>query len=369
MRPTFAHLALTLALAAAGCGGFDTPDTSTGLVKGTLTGAGTGAYAYPVGRPDLQVAIGQDGTFSIAGVPAGSQRIVLFDGGAQGAGRAEAVAIEVSGGNENVLAARAAADMPLASTVYATAVVQNGAAVTGALFKLVGTPLTNVGTQGSTVAALYPVPGGLFDVGASLAGFKDGLAQDQAVAEALSLDVEVPLQVDDDDAEPGCCSGGCRAGLSCDESSGYCYECVGDGDCVAPATCDPDTHTCTGNGTTFEACSACNPQNNGSECGTGGNCIVSGTTGYCSRACGQNGATCPSGFDCVSNECVPPLGCTSYLAVYGASCFKDDTCKYALKGGVCLGSEESGYCSAGCQTSADCPWSWTCSSSSFCVPP
>jgi hypothetical protein len=393
MGRTFTHIPLALAaLAAAGCGGFETPDVSTGVVEGRVVGAAsTAAFAYPLGRPDLKTALESDGRFSIGGVPVTTSAIVVYDGGSYDSGRAQAVPVTVAGAMRNVIsdvygelaAVDEALKMPRAGRVLAAARVTNGSSVATARFTMLQTDLVDLPTEPDPgalddVVDLWPVPEGLFDVAATLAGFRPGTAPAEVVA-AATIEVEVPLSVDDDDAERGCCSATCRYGLDCDEETGNCYECDGDEDCGgAPGSCSPDTHTCVAaGGGSAAACSACDPSDGAAECGAGAICVATGpSVGYCSRACSGGAEGCPAGFDCVDQQCVPPLGCDSYFAALGASCLKDDACTDALKNGACRGrtsgDPKPGYCTARCTTAGDCPPGYACADDQgtlYCAPP
>jgi hypothetical protein len=363
-----------LALAAAACGGLSTPDLSTGAVSGRIVGATTGAFAYPLDRPDLKVATDAAGRFTVLRVPVGAQGIVLFDGHPMGAGRAEIVPVVVGGATTSRIDDRygdAAPDgppkMPRASLVLATAHVRNGSKVSSARYTVVRTDQVDVPTVADsasrhTVAELWPVPKGTFDVAASLAGFAPGLAPAVDVPEGATVEVEIDLAVGDD-AVRGCASSGvgCRTGLQCESDTGDCQECNSDAECPG-STCSTVTGTCvavvTGTGEMCDECSS------GDVCAGLACVIASGaTTGYCSKSC-TVASDCPAGFDCQGSQCVALQGCAAYYAMFGSACLRDDACTGALAGGVCLGRTQGdlapGYCSAQCTTGADCPFGYPC---------
>lgn len=392
---TRTHIVAALTLALAACGGLDTPDLSVASVEGRIVGAAPGAFAYPLGRPDLRVEIGADGRYAFERIAVATGSLVLVDGVVAGEARARLVPLRLSGGDRTSVADEygeyaGVADgtkMPLASRVYATARVRNGALVAGARFAVAGTHLADVATQPvplETVAELWPVPAGLFDVAAVLGGYTPGLAPDVDVPVAQSIDVEVDLDVDEDDDAPGCLTTGCRGGLDC-EDDGFCYECDDDSDC-ASGRCDGEVHTCRADpASPVDACAACDPSVVDA-CGAGNLCLpTGGASGYCTRTCADD-ADCPSGLACRepspgTRACLPLRGCAEYLATFGASCLKDEACSEGLNEGECqgrtAGDPKPGFCTARCEVDGDCPASlgYTCShvesgtGDLFCAPP
>ena len=379
---TRTHIAAVLALALAACGGLDTPDLSVASVEGRLVGAAPGAFAYPLGRPDLRVDIGADGRYRFERIAVSTGFAVVVDGVVAGEARAKLVPLQLSGGNltpvrdeyGELASVDPALKMPLGSRVYATARVRNGAHVVGARFTLAGTHLADVPTAAApleTVAVLWPVPAHFFDVAAVLGGYTPGLRPNVEVPVAQTVEVEVELDVDLDDDAPGCLSTGCRGELECDDD-GFCYECDDGGDCPS-GRCDAEMHTCAADPLApLEACAACDPRV-AEACGAGNACVATGAaSGWCTRGC-ENDPDCPAGLECAEATsggpkiCNPPLGCSEYLAAFGASCLTDDPCDEALKNGECHGRTQGdpkpGFCTAECTINADCPAAlgFTCS--------
>ena len=125
------HLLLllpTLAVIVGACGGLETP---VGAVAGRIVGAATtGAYVYPLGRPDLKVDVQPDGSYRLEAVPIELRALVLYDGFPMPDGRAELVQVRLTGGTENRIPDRfggAGGLMPIAGTVLAAAVPDGGA--------------------------------------------------------------------------------------------------------------------------------------------------------------------------------------------------------------------------------------------------
>lgn len=317
-------LAALLSLTA-GCGGLDSPDLATGEVQGRILGASAGAYAYPLGRPELAVRAAAGGDFSFRfALPSGAQELVLYDGGV----RAERVPVEVEGADVRTVADRrgegasgAGPMMPLAGAILAGVRAVGGALPLDPRLEVVGTDQRSV----QAVTALFqPLPAGRYRLTAQMAGFLAGAA-DVDVVEGASTSYELDLWVDDDDLERGCvATGGCESSsLECDEDDGLCHD------------SDP-----------------------------------SGSA--CAYTC-EAGALCPAGLDCSGGQCVADRDCATYLSVVGTPCVSDDACDDALHDGVCrrTSAEQPGYCTAPCQDTAQCaPFGagWTCDGGS-CAPP
>ncbi len=371
-----------LLLVAAACGGLESPDLASGLVAGKITGAQLVApqngcattdqnvpcwvppYAYPLGRPDLKVSLGADGSYELT-APVGTPAIVLYDGAA----RAELVPVEVLSAARTEVAERFgggatvsdALKMPLASVVYASASVDCGAQVRDPRFTMLQTGLATehagVAPASASIAALWPVPQGTFDLAAAMRGFNTG---DRPVDVPAGTTVLADLVLDVADGDPalGCVSTGCReTSLHCSDQTGYCYRCDSDADC--PVTCDHTTWTCVASGSA-DACDACDPSQDNAQCGASPSACVPLQTdpskGYCSRTCTAT-ADCPAGFACDGTFCRPPNDdCIHWIASFGASCLEDVACD-ALAAGQCVGAAgtTSGHCTAPCSAPADCP--------------
>lgn len=218
--------ALAAALLAA-CPQLETP---LAPVTGRIVGARAGAYAYPLGRPDMKVALAGDGSFRLQGVPTEIDEFVLFDG-VPANGRAERVVQELNGGEENRIPDRYGSDasvdpallMPLAGTVVATVSVDGGATVAGPSFTFVETDQEALTPATGGQITIYPLAAGSYELSASLAGFTpaDVLVQ---VEPGLTVTALLTLQIDLGAPKPGCAAlPGCDGGLSCNPMDGRCY--------------------------------------------------------------------------------------------------------------------------------------------------
>lgn len=348
-----------LAVLLAGCPQLETP---LATVTGRIVGARDGAFAYPMGRPDLEVAVAlPDGTFRIDGVPTSVGALVLYDGTA----RAELAAVELAGGETNRLADRFGTDavlapaeepqrMPLAAKVLAMALPSGGARATGTSYTVVGTDLAGK-VQGSTEEAveLYPLPAGRFEVRVELAGFTGATAAIDATAGATTP-LTLPLEIDRDAEAPGCGAAlACENDLSCNPVDGSCYACQSPSDCDVDETCETTIGLCmpAAGGPAAAACSACI----GDAGCTSGACVVPAgeSMGYCSRACGAP-QDCPAGFGCSAGRCVTPDDCADWLQTMGAPCVEDVDCT-GLAGGWCEHAPDApGACTATCVVDVDC---------------
>lgn len=351
--------ALPLLLLAAACGELSSPDLGHGEVVGRLSGASPGAYVYPLGAPERKVAVEDDGRFRLEELPAGDARLVIFDGGL----RAEVVPVRVAGAGRTVLE-RAAADLPLAGRVAVAVVPDGGVATVGARWRLRGTDQAGV-AQASGGALLFPLPAGAYELDTEMDGFQASTAG-VAVVSGATGEVEVRLRIAPDGVL-GCAAVGeaCRNGLHCDPADGRCYACrVGQDDCGAGATCDPESRFCTPapGAAVAPVCSACADDAACGGAAAGAYCerAAGAATGYCSRRGG-----CPAGFrlddsDPLLPRCLAILGCHTYFEEFGEQCLSDATCdeRDGIAGGFCLGASlddgHPGYCTAPCAADADC---------------
>jgi hypothetical protein len=352
------RLATLLLVLFAACGELETPDLGHGEVAGRVTGAGPGAYAYPLGAPERKVALEADGRFRLEELPAGPLRLVLYDGGL----RAEVVELVVVGAGRSVVE-RSAADMPLAGRLVMTVVPEGGVAPVGPRYQVRGTDQAGlVHPDGSAV--LFPLPAGAYDLDTAMEGFQ-GATDGVAVTAGATGGVEVRLLVATSGVL-GCAAVGelCRNDLRCDVGDGHCYACrLGSDDCGPGAACDPETRFCTvAPGAAAPVCSACADD---AACGgeaAGAYCekAAGAATGYCSRRGG-----CPAGFaldgtDPLAPRCLAILGCHTYFEEFGELCFSDLTCDEhdGIAGGFCRGADPDGgvpgACTAACTRDADC---------------
>jgi hypothetical protein len=364
------RLALAAALLSA-CGGLETPVGDVvplppfGSVSGRLVGAGAGTstipapYAYPLGRPDLKVAIAADGTYQLDGVPTGAQAIVLWDG----VERAELVSLSFSAEGEARISDRYGSNaavvdaqkMPFAGSVLAAVAPEGGAIAWLPSFTMRSTDLSEQRPLSGGVTTVYPLPGGTFDLAAVLPGFVEGSTPVTVLA-AATVTAQVTLPIDPTAPAPGCGSSpGCENGLVCNVSDGRCYVCTASdtSNCLVNEVCDSSTGLCKSTGQAA-ICSACAAD---AECQPGICVIPSGSSaGYCSRTCVAD-TDCPSGFFCgdTSKRCKAPEGCEKWLLTMGATCLSSERCDDALDHGRCEHPEyQAGYCTAPCKSSTDC---------------
>jgi hypothetical protein len=366
---------LAAALALWGCGGLSTPDLAHGNVAGRIVGASPGASVYPLGRPELEVAVGADGSFELAGLPTGNVTLVLYDGLL----RAEQSTVAVAGATRmSIVRYGELAPVPddrkmaLGALVVATVLPQGGGAPVAVGLSVKQTD--RAGTAASNGAIAFPpLPAGTFELTAAMPGY---LAAQQpfTVVPGQTLGLELRLAVDPAEPKLGCAASGgqCRNGLKCDASDGLCYQCVVDDDCPnvsGGAACDQATRFCSvsASGTTGAVCSICTSDSQ---------CNAAGTFGYCEKPGGASATTpgfCtwsdaapsgPAGFQPKSDggvaRWVPPKGCGAYFEEFGETCFDDHTCAEAdgIAGGFCLGADQksgqAGTCTAACTADVDC---------------
>ena len=348
-----AILALAFTAALAACGALENPDLDTGTLSGRIVNATGSAYLYPLGSPGLVVRPAADGRYTIEEVPVETVSLVVVDG-APGSWRASLVPVTVEGASQRVAPDVDAAGMPPAGRVGAVARLGGGVASAVTSFTAVGTDRIDVApaTPGG-VAILEPLPAGTFELHAVTGGFTGGHLP-VAVLSGATTPIDVPLEVEAGDPEPGCTQAGatCRTGLFCDDSDGICYECLSDADCATSATGETvcEEHACRApSASQREICHSCTAD---AECGAG----ACASAGFCTRACTVD-TDCPAGFACspdgARSVCRPPKGCSELKEAFGAECF-DASCVDHLAGCVCLGAQPladppvPGYCTAPC---------------------
>lgn len=220
--PAVRTLALPLACALAcvlACGGLASPDLSTGEVVGTLQHAQPGAYAYALGAPQTKQPV-LDGAFRLQGVPAGDQRVLVWDGAA----RAELVDVHLAPASRARID-RDALDLPLAGGIAPTAQLPPGIAKKALRFSVEGTEFQDADASALPNGALYPLAPGDYQLRAVLPGFKDHPVKVKVNGGAPDA-AAVPLDVDGG-APPK--SRGCLASPDtlCDPG----LHCAGDGLC------------------------------------------------------------------------------------------------------------------------------------------
>lgn len=360
-------------------------ETPLATVTGRIVGASPGAYAYPLGRPDLKVsvAVAEDWTYRLAGVPTSVGAFILYDGAPFPNGRAERVVLDLEGGEENRIADRFGAGasvddalrMPLAGALIAVARPEGGATAIDPAYSVVETDHTDlVPATGEEAITIYPLPGGSFDVTARLAGFLSRRVT-VPVASGATTAVTLALEVDTTSSAPGCAHAlACDNDLHCDTGDGRCYACTSTGGCGPGETCITSVGLCqpppgTSAGATCAACTRAD------DCVSAA-CVVPADSlvGYCSRGCAAD-ADCQAGFACdgTNGLCTAPSGCDDWLQTMGAPCLGDASCSDDLSGGRCEHlPDQPGYCTAACTFDADCrigtgSAAYTCVAG-FCAP-
>jgi len=335
---------------AAGCGGLDSPDLSTGQVSGRLTGdfKKGAAYAYALGAPETKALVADDGSYTLDRVPVGSSgkaQVVLFDGDV----RADIEVADVKPASRTRAGDRDSGTLALAGRVVAAVRCSGGASGKNTAYKVDEAALS--ADASGDVAELFPLPAGVFNVRATLSGFREN-AREVAVASGATTTVELDLELDDDDGERGCIANGCSDGRDCDEHDGRCYSCTNDSQCSPGQKCDD--HVCVlESGLERPACAPCTDD---LQCHAPGKCITDSVSGgkVCSTTCAQS-TDCPAGFACNGGTCAPPAGCAAYLEEFGSVCFQESQC--ALSDPRCYGASGSnpGYCTSRCNSNSDCP--------------
>lgn len=361
------------AFALTACGALESPDLETGSLTGHLAHASAAAYVYPLGRPDLRVAVGADGRYTLGEVPVETGSLVVADELA-GAWLAALVPVSVAGGDVRAVQDLDAVALPPAGRVAAVARLGGGCTSTEPRFTVEGTDQVDVAAASAGAAALLDVlPAGPFELHARSGGFTEGSAAITVVSGATVFH-EIELEVEHGDETPGCLAPGtgCRAGLLCGPDDGVCHECLEDGDCGGEESACVE-RSCRLPATAGELCDPCT-QDAGCQSGT---CAEEG--GFCTRTCAADG-DCPAGMACepdgVRSVCRAPSGCAELEEELGAECFTDAGCAEDLAGGVCLGDDTAvepplpGYCTAPCASAADCAVApgFVCGGSGYCEP-
>ena len=348
-----------LAVAAAGCGALESPDLSTGEVSGRLANATAAAYVYPLGRPDLAVSPGADGTWVLARVPVETSWLVAVDG-AGGSWRAELVAVKVEPAGRTRAPERDALALAPAGRVAAVAQLGGRCASTSLRFSVLGTDQLDVAPTALGFAAfLERLPAGTFLLAGRSGGFVDrSVSVEVRSGETIPYEFELDVEVEGD--SPGCTAlgAGCRDGLVCDPASGDCHECLQDSDCGAPET------ACVSNVCRFptSAGETCDPCTSDAQCepSSSGPASACASDGFCTHVCTAD-ADCPAGFACAPDGvCRAPRGCEEAREDFGNECLLDSACTDDLAGGVCHGADLSaatpvpGYCTGRCSRPGDC---------------
>ncbi len=365
--PHFLLLLPTLAVIVGACGGLETP---VGAITGRIVGAATtGAYVYPLGRPDLKVDVQPDGSYRLEAVPIELRALVLYDGFPMPDGRAELVQVRLTGGTENRIPDRfggAGGLMPIAGTVLAAAVPDGGATPWRPTFTLPATVHAGITPDTGGVREIWPLPAGQYDVGAVLTGFDAGRIT-VTVSAAMTSAAPVPLLIDAGATAPGCGSvpvtPACENGLVCEPADGRCYECTASDASNCSSGCDLDTHTCNAPAPAVSTwCSPCTSGSNDCASATlpGLYCRVSEDsttgTGYCTNGCTSDSDCSAAGFKCDEGRCKALEGCNGWVQTMGAVCYSDSRCASYLAGGRCSGDHDGlpGTCTAPCAVDGDC---------------
>jgi hypothetical protein len=364
-RSLLARAACLLAAAlAAGCGGLDSPDLSTGQVSGRLTGNFSKgvAFAYALGAPETKVLIGDDGSYTLDGVPvtsSGKAQVVLFDGDV----RADIEVADVKPASRTRAGDRDSGTLATARSVVTAARCSGGASAANTVYSVDGAALRDEAK--GDVARLFPLPPGVFKVRAKLSGFKEKVL-DVDVTNDADVELEMDLELDEEDEHRGCITNGCTDGRECDDNDGQCYGCTVNEQCAVGQKCD--NHVCVSDSGPRPACASCaaDADCNAPSSTLEGKCVldVSGAGNACTNTCLAS-TDCPSGFACNAGICAPPAGCSTYFQTFGSVCFQDAQCGN-LSGAKCLGASGStpGFCTSSCSSSQPCPESlgYTCKS-------
>lgn len=343
------------ALLVAGCGGIESPDLATGQVSGRLVGVtpGAGAYVYALGKPETKVPVGEDGSYTVNGVPVGSSsQLVAFDGET----RADYIAAEVKPASRTRADDRDASTLRPARSVAASVSCSYGISTDGVSYDVEGVALRD--DRHGAQAVLFPVPPGVFKVRARAAGMRtvEGTVD---VRSASTDSFEAEMELDDGDSHEGCLSSSCSGDLKCD-SDGRCYACANDTQCGAGFTCND--HQCQSTGGNLLA-AVCTPCSSDSACASGplgasqpGRCLDNLT---CSHACITD-FDCPAGFACQAQSggglaCVAAPSCGAMLSTFGTFCASSEGC-FPIADPKCVGKgTPTAYCSSRCAVNADCP--------------
>jgi hypothetical protein len=238
--------ALLAAALLAGCGGIDSSDSvlSTGEVSGRVTNATApkSAYAYVFGHPEIRSQVRDDGSFTLERVPLGNgaARVVLYDGGDLGRGRAELVDVEVKPAARTHVE-KDAQQMPLAGSIAAVVICAGNQRGDGARYKVDGTEFDDDDRHQGASVTLYPIPPGDYTLHATLPGMKGNPKSVTVAAGAVVLG-EVDMNADEADANRGCISTQCSGSLYCDDGDGSCYECTSKSGCAGGLECK--SHVC-----------------------------------------------------------------------------------------------------------------------------
>lgn len=338
-----------VALLAAACGQLESPDLATGHVAGRVAGvSATGGSVYLLGAPQVKAAVAADGSYELAGVPAGAQQLVVV-AAAGGVARAEVVPVTVRGGMRERLD-RDAAAMPEAATIVAVARPVGGARPLNARYAVERTDQA-VEDAAALGAVLVNLPAAAlpWTLATAVPGFQTALTPVELTPGTV-LHLDVAVVAAGTGGALGCAATTCPSGTACNPADGQCY----------------------GIGTLSGFCEAA------ADAGACQYGVIAGGAGatYCSKTC-ADATECPAGWACgPGGVCAVVESCRSTACTFGEPCSRDAGCG-DLAGGVCLRAkaDRPGLCTAPCGPTQACPANLTCkpgpgayAGASYCQP-
>jgi hypothetical protein len=346
------HIAMGTLVLLGACGGLENPDLTVGAVSGHVgNAAASGGYVYVLNAPSQKAAIAADGSYTVGGVPVGSQQLVVV-AASGGVARAELAPVDVSPGMLSQAPDRDAASMAPAGRIVVAARPDGYSRGSSARYTVNGTIHQNV--PGSA-AVLGDLPAGTWTLTTTLRGFHTRTNQ-VTVSAGADSPADESLDVDDDDDERGCLAATCSGDLHCNGSDGRCYACLDGSHCLASEHCDTASHTCVSDAPGAGLCEAATSAD---QCASAILVTPASGPGYCSLACpGGHDSECPAGWSCVGSpgQCQVVESCIATTATFGSACAMTSTCAGALAAAKCLrpSEEEAGFCTAACTLDQQC---------------